>query len=135
MKVTGLSTVTQVEPPPRKVEHVRMEGLVQFDELQSLSSLAKSLGEAVSAITQNRRVLAQIREYYRELVNSEGFKRHVPKSTMKLCKQAASEFAMKIGRLEDDLANYEGNLKTILHGVERTETMASSFSSGSTNHG
>ncbi|EEU42891.1 uncharacterized protein NECHADRAFT_84216 [Fusarium vanettenii 77-13-4] len=123
MKVTGLSTVTQVEPPPRKVEHVRMEGLVQFDELQSLSSLAKSLGEAVSAITQNRRVLAQIREYYRELVNSEGFKRHVPKSTMKLCKQAASEFAMKIGRLEDDLANYEGNLKTILHGVERTETM------------
>ncbi|KAL2680433.1 hypothetical protein Neosp_008034 [[Neocosmospora] mangrovei] len=120
---TGFSTVTQVEFPPRKVEHVRMEGLVQFDQLQSLSSLAKSLGEAVSAITQNRRVLAQIREYYRELVTSEGFKRHVPKSTMKLCKQAASEFGMKIGRLEDDLANYEGNFKTILHGVERTETM------------
>jgi hypothetical protein len=128
MKVTtGFSTVTQLEPPPRKVEHLRIEDLVQFDKLQSLSSLAKSLGEAISAITQNRRVLAQVKEYYRELVNSEGFKRHVPKSTMKLCKQAASEFVMKIGRLEDDLANYEGNLTTILHGVERTETMVSLF--------
>lgn len=135
MKVTGLSTVTQVEPPSRKVEHLRIEDLVQFDKLQSLSSLAKSLGEAISAITQNRRVLTQTREYYRELVNSEGFKHHVPKSTMKLCKQAVSEFVMKIGRLEDDLANYEGNLKTILHGVERTETMVSYFSSGVMDHG
>ncbi|KAJ4188560.1 hypothetical protein NW767_011847 [Fusarium falciforme] len=135
MKVTtGFSTVTQVEPPPRRVEHLRIEDLVQFDKLQLLSSLAKSLGEAISAITQNQRVLAQIKEYYRELVNSEGFKRYVPKSTMKLCKQAASGFVMKIGRLEDDLANYEGNLKAILHGVERTETMVSSFSSGSTNY-
>ncbi|KAI8663048.1 hypothetical protein NCS56_01110100 [Fusarium sp. Ph1] len=120
---TGFSTVAPVEPPARKVEHLRIENLVQFDKLQSLSSVGKSLGEATSAIAQNRRVLAQMKEYYRELVNSEGFKRHVPKSTLKVCKQAASEFAMKIGRLEDDLANYEGNLKTILQGVERTEAM------------
>ncbi|RTE84500.1 hypothetical protein BHE90_000867 [Fusarium euwallaceae] len=120
---TGFSTVTQVEPPRRRVEHHKIEDLVQFDTLQSLSSVGKSLEEAISAISQNRRVLAQIKEYYRELVNSEGFKRHVPKTTLKACKQAVSEFVMKIGRLEDDLANYEGNLKTILHGVERTEAM------------
>ncbi|WAO93282.1 Protein kinase domain-containing protein [Fusarium falciforme] len=97
---TGFSTIAPVEPPPRK-----------------------NLGEAISAIAQNQRVLAQMKEYYRELVNSEGFKRHVPKSTLKVCKQAVSEFSMKIGRLEDDLANYEGNLKTIHQGVERTEAM------------
>ncbi|KAM0424408.1 hypothetical protein ACHAPT_010329 [Fusarium lateritium] len=121
---TGFSTVAQLEPPRRKVEHHRIEELVQFDKLQSLSCVGKRLGEATSVIAQNRRVLAQIKEYYQQLVNSAGFKLHAPdKSTLKACKQAASEFVMKIGRLEDDLANYEGNLKTILRGVERTETM------------
>ncbi|RSL78453.1 hypothetical protein CEP51_008204 [Fusarium floridanum] len=124
MKVTtGFSTVAQEEPPSRWVKHHKLEDLVQFGKLQSLSCFGKSLGEAISAIAQNRRVLAQIKVYYRELVTSEGFKRHISKSTLKLCRQAVSEFVMKVGRLEDDLANYEGNLKTILHGVERTEAM------------
>ncbi|RSL49750.1 hypothetical protein CEP54_012280 [Fusarium duplospermum] len=124
MKVTtGFSAVTQEEPPSRRVQHHKLEDLVQFGKLQSLSCFGKSLGEAISAIAQNRRVLAQIKVYYRELVTSEGFKRHMSKSTLKLCRQAVSEFVMKVGRLEDDLANYEGNLKTILHGVERTEAM------------
>ncbi|RSM05248.1 hypothetical protein CDV31_009646 [Fusarium ambrosium] len=124
MKVaTGFSTVTQAAPPHRRVEHHKIEDLVQFSKLQLLSSVGKRLAEAISAISQNRRVLAQIKDYYRELVTSEGFKRHISKSTLKFCRQAVSEFVMKVGRLEDDLANYEGNLKTILHGVERTEAM------------
>lgn len=130
---TGFGTAPRVDPPSRRVEHHRIEDLVQFDKLQSLSCVGKSLGEAISAIAQNKRVLAQIKEHYSELVNSADFEHRAPKPSLKACKQAVSEFVMEIGRLEDDLANYESNLKTILHGVERTETMVSSFSSQSTN--
>ncbi|KAJ4327749.1 hypothetical protein N0V84_001858 [Fusarium piperis] len=120
---SGFSTATQAEPSVRRVKHHRIEDLVQFDKLQLLGSVNKSLREATSAVAQNRRVLAQMKKYYWELVKSAGFKLHVPKSSLKTCKQAASEFITKISRLEEDLANYEGNLKTILHSVERTETM------------
>ncbi|KAF5012024.1 hypothetical protein FDECE_1883 [Fusarium decemcellulare] len=121
---TGFSTVTQVVPPTPKVEHYKIEDLVQFDRLQSLSCLDTSLGEAISAIDQNQRVLAEIKEYYRGLVNSSSFKLHVSdEPTLEACKEAVSEFTMKIGRLEGDLGNYQGNLKTILRGVERTEAM------------
>ncbi|KAM5348639.1 hypothetical protein ACJ41O_008463 [Fusarium nematophilum] len=126
MKVmTGLSTATQnEEPPARRVEHHRIEDLVHFDRFQNLNCLDTKLNEAIAAIDQNRRVLSEIKEHYRHLVDSAAFKLHVPeKSALKACKQAASEFVMKIGRLEGDLDNYKGNLKTVLRGVERTKSM------------
>ncbi|KAJ3537388.1 hypothetical protein NM208_g6332 [Fusarium decemcellulare] len=121
---TGFSTVTQVDPPNPKVEDHKIEDLVQFDKMQSLSGLDTTLGEAISAIEQNKRVLAEIKEYYRSLVNSAGFRLHIcDKATLKTCQEAVSDFSTKIGRLEGDLGNYQGNLKTVLRGVERTETM------------
>ncbi|KAF4460656.1 kinase domain-containing [Fusarium albosuccineum] len=121
---TGFSTVTQVDPPSPKIKHHRLEDVVQFDRLQSLSCLNTEVGKAISTIDQNKRVLAEIKEYYRGLVNSAAFKSHISEeSILESCKEAASDFVVKIGRLEGDLSNYQGSLKTILRGVERTEAM------------
>ncbi|KAF4981576.1 hypothetical protein FZEAL_2642 [Fusarium zealandicum] len=123
-KASGLGTMVQEQPPTPRVVHHRIEEMVRFDKLQALSCLDTTLGEAIATIDQNKRVLAEIKQHYHDIVNSAAFKIHIAsKSALKVCKQATSEFIDTIGRLEGDLENYKGNLRTILRGVERTESM------------
>lgn len=123
---TGLINGSDQVPLSPKIKNLKLEELVSFKMLQDLNSLDKGLDEAISVIDQNKRVLADIKSHYWKLVNSATFKLHVTESSaLESCKEHASDFAQRIERLEGDLDNYQGNLKTILRGVGKTGVLVS----------
>lgn len=125
---TGLINGRDQAPLSPKIKNLKLEELVSFKMLQDLNSLDKSLDEAISVIDQNKRVLTDIKSHYWKLVNSAAFELHVAESSaLQSCKEHASDFVQRIERLEGDLDNYQGNLKTILRGVGKTGVMFNSI--------
>lgn len=112
-------------PPAPQMPHLRLEKLASIDQLQGLSLLDKTLDEAISVIDQNKRVLSEIKKHYLDLVNSSAFKVHMGDAALEACKQSTLDFCQKIERLESDLDNYQGNLRTLLRGLQKMGVLVS----------
>lgn len=113
--------------PAAQMPNLKLDELASIDQLQGLSLLDKTLDEAISVIDQNKRVLSEIKKHYRDLVNSSAFKVHMTDTALEACRQSTLDFCQKIGRLESDLDNYQGNLRTLLRGLQKMGVLVSDF--------
>ena len=103
-----------------KMPYFKLEELASIDQLQGLSLLDKNIDEAISVIDQNRRVLGEIKNHYRDLVKSSAFRKHFTnRDALDACEESVQDFVQKIARLEGDLENYQGNLRTLLRGLQK----------------
>jgi hypothetical protein len=91
-----------------------------FKEIQRLSFSEEELEQSSFAIGQNRRVLGQIREQYKEVTKSHGFLSNMDTTAHSV---DISSFLRHIQVVEDELDRHNSRLQALLRNIESDKKM------------
>lgn len=108
--------------PETEIKNIDFEKILTFEELQRHRSLADEVDRAIMVIDQNKRVLADIVDYYKEVTESGGFKTYVSENQYQ---SEVLNFLQRLRSIERDLDNYQRRLRSLLKGLEKDESLVS----------
>ncbi|KAI0020698.1 hypothetical protein F4780DRAFT_360551 [Xylariomycetidae sp. FL0641] len=97
-----------------------LEVKFSFEEAQRLSLLSDELDRAITAVEQNKRILAEIDAQYREIVDSPAFEAHVDRGE---CKRGVSTFFRRLRCIIGELDVHHVRLKALARAVDNDKEM------------
>lgn len=122
--------LAELPVPPRPkmaMRDVRLDDLFTFDELQAHHGLCVDVDKAIMMMEQNRRILAEVRERYSSLAESESFRAHFEAPFLEA---DIVGFVNQVRSLDGDLENSQTRLRTLLRKMEKDETLVSDAGAG-----
>lgn len=114
----GAGPTDEIVAITRMVPNASFEKIFIFDELQKSHTLWSEVDKAYAILAQNRRVLVQIGNRYKTLMESTYFGGFLD----------ASDFFQDVERLEVDLDSYQACLEKLLRQLETDKTLVSQIS-------
>lgn len=112
-----VSPISLLEPDDLwKEEYNQMAMVFNFEEVQRLNGIRKSVAEALQVAGQNRSTVQEIREHFVDLGQMKDFQKRFK---MKMWKQYLSSFLSRTRTVEREFEKIMGRLKTILGNLDQ----------------
>lgn len=121
---TNPSSEIKVPGRSENTENLDLDQMFSFDQLQSLHRLGGRIQQAINILSQNTRLLKDMKQYFQMLVASREFAEFVD---LQAYSQDLSLVYRRIDKINRDMQNYQDRLKQLLCELEKTTASVCMF--------
>lgn len=103
-----------------KIQDLDLDELFSFDQLQSLHGLGTRIQEAINILAQNKRLLEEVKQYFKCLIESQNFLSFVD---LKAYTEDVAIFFRGVNKIIREMDNHQARLQDMLHDLEKNTTL------------